>query len=122
MTGEENLRELTVAGEGPIHPIDPRMDREPAGSLLLARAAAIRNATREAVRQVAVPLAEQIGPAVVEQVERDLVPRSTDFVHHRRILAESRTDPSPQGALYRVEILVVLDLRVLNNELDRLRR
>jgi len=122
MTGGETLHELTAAGEGPIHPIDPRMDREPAGSLLLARAAAIRNATREALRQVAVPLAAQIGPTVVELVERDLVPRSTDFVHHRQILAESRTDPSPQGAQYRVEILVVLDLRALHIELARLRR
>ena len=122
MTGEKQLHELTVCGEGPIHPIDPRMDREPAGSLLLARAAAIRNATREALRQVAVPLAARIGPAVVELIERDLVPRTTEFVHHRQILAESRTDPSAQGAIYRVEVKVVLDLGALHTELDRHRR
>jgi hypothetical protein len=122
MTGQEQLHELTVSGEGAIHPIDPRMEREPAGSLLLARAAAIRNATREALRQVAVPLAARIGPAVVELVERDLVPRTTEFVHHRQILAESRTDPSAQGAIYRVEVRVVLDLGALHTELDRHRR
>ncbi len=122
MTGQEQLHELTASGEGFIHPIDPKMDREPAGSLLLARAAAIRNATHAALRQVALPLATAIGASAVELVERDLVPRSYEFVHDRQVIAESRTDPSAKGAQYRVEVKVVLDLRALQAELDRHRR
>jgi hypothetical protein len=122
MTDKESLYELTVPGEGSIHPIDPRMDREPAGSLLLGRAAAIRNAQHAALRQVALPLATAISPSLAELVERELIPRSSEFVHDRQVVSESRTEPSAQGAFYRVELRVVLDLRGLNTELDRLRR
>ena len=122
MTDHETLYELTVSGEGTIHPIDPRMDREPAGSLLLARAAAIRGAQQAALRRVATPLAAAISRAPAELVERELMPRSSEFVHDRQVVAESRTEPSSEGAFYRVELRVVLDLRALSSELDRLRR
>jgi len=122
MTDKQSLYELTVPGEGWIHPIDPRMDREPAGSLLLARAAAIRNAQHAALRQVALPLATAISSSPADLVERELIPRSSEFVHDRHVVAESRTDPSAEGAYYRVELKVILDLRSLNTELERLRR
>jgi hypothetical protein len=122
MTGQEQLQELTTSGEGYIHPIDPVMDREPAGALLLARAAAIRNATQAALRQVAAPLAAAIGPSAADAIERELVPRSYEFVHHRQVIAESRTDPSDKGAQYRVEVVVAIDLRALQAELVRHRR
>jgi len=122
MTDQQQLQKLTVSGEGYIHPIDPVMDREPAGSLLLARAAAIRNATQAALRQAAAPLAAAIGASAVEVIERDLVPRSYEFVHDRQVVGESRTEPSAKGAQYRVEVVVVVDLRALQAELDRHRR
>lgn len=122
MIRKESLYELTVPGEGRIHPVDPRMDREPAGSVLLARAAAIRCAQHAAVRQVARPLVAAIAPSLEELVERELVPRSSEFVHDRQVVAESRTAPSARGAEYRVELKVVLDLRALNIYLERFRR
>lgn len=122
MTTDDALYELTTSGEGYIQPIDPRMDREPAGSLLLARAAAIRNAQHAAVRQAAGSRAAAGDPALAERVERELLPRSGELVHDRQVVAESRTDPSPEGAHYRVELRVVVDLRALDRELDRLRR
>jgi hypothetical protein len=122
MTDNESFHELTVSDKGWMHPIDPRMNREPAGSLLLARAAAIRNAQNAALRQVALPLATTISPSFAELVERELVPRSSEFVHDRQVVTESRTEPSAEGAFYRVQLRVVLDLRRLHTELDRLRR
>jgi hypothetical protein len=125
MTDPQTLHELIAAGEGFISPIDPKMNREPAGSLLLGRAAAIRNAQHAAFRQVVRPLLQAIKPALPtleEILERDLVPRSSEFVHDRQVVAESRTDPSNTGAAYRVELKVVFDLGAINAELGRLSR
>src|SRR5215510_7864493 len=114
MTDNESFHELTVSDEGWMHPIDPRMNREPAGSLLLARAAAIRNAQNAALREVALPLAAAISPSLAELVERELVPRSSEFVHDRQVITESRTEPSDGGSFYRAQLTVVLDLRRLH--------
>ena len=122
MTNDESLVELTAAGEGFISPIDPRMQREPAGSLLLGRAGAIRNAQHVALRQVIKNAIPALTPALEELVDRELMPRSSEFVHDRHVLAESRTEPSEQGATYRVELRVVFDMRTLTPELERLRR
>lgn len=113
-----SLRELIVPGEGYIVPIDPKMDREPAGSLLLARAAAIRNAQHGALRQVI----RELAPNLEEQAMSELAPRSSELVHDRMVVSETRTDPSDQGAHYRVELRVVLDLSALGAELARLAR
>jgi formaldehyde-activating enzyme involved in methanogenesis len=122
MTSDEALYELTAPGEGYTHPVDPRMNREPAGSLLLARAAAIRNAQEAALKKVAGPLIEAINPALVAAVEREILPRSSEFVHDRMVVAESRTETADQRGLYRVELRVVFDLRALKSELERFRR
>lgn len=121
MTTTEPLVELIATGEGTIAPIDPRMDREPAGSLLLGRAGAIRNAQYAALRQV-IKANVTTNAAIDEAVERELIPRSSEFVFDRMVVSETRTDPSDKGATYRVEMKVVIDMRVLSPELDRLRR
>jgi hypothetical protein len=122
MTSNENLVELTTSGEGFVAPIDPRMDREPAGSLLLARAGAIRTATQNALREVMLPKIKAINPALEEVFERDFIPRSLELVYHRLVIDETRTDPSDKGATYTVQLQVVFDMNVINAELDRLRR
>jgi hypothetical protein len=113
---------LTGKGRGQFHKIDPRTGREPAGSSLLARGSAIRQAQEAALRQAIAKLAAQGKPGwsggdgerLDEFIERTLVPRTSDFIERRWVIDESRDD-----RFYFVTLNVVFDTPALSEALKK---
>jgi hypothetical protein len=114
-------RAVTGRGRGQFHAVDPRTGREPAGSSLLARDSAVRQAQETAFRAAVAALlagaghgAPRRGERIDEFVERDLVPRSRDFIERRWVVEESRDD-----AFYLVTMSVVFDTAAIGRALEQ---
>jgi hypothetical protein len=113
---------LTGQGRGQFHETDPRTGREPAGSGLLARAAAVRQAQEGALAQAVTGLAAQStsawARASAERLDRfvagEIVPRIFDFIDRRMVTSESRDD-----RFYSVTLEVIFDIPALNDALEK---
>jgi hypothetical protein len=113
---------VTGDGRGQFHKVDPRTGREPAGSSLLARDLAVRQAQEAAFRKTIASLAAQGNPGwargdserLDEFIERNLVPRVRDFIERRWVVEESRNDK-----FYFVTLKVVFDSSALNEVLEK---
>jgi hypothetical protein len=111
---------LTGKGRGQLHPIDPRTGRDPAGSSLLARGSAVRQAQEAAMRQAIARLAAEgrAGEGNVERldefIERELLPRTADFIERRWVIGEGRDE-----RFYFVTLNVVFDTAALSAALTR---
>jgi hypothetical protein len=112
----------TAEGRGKFHDIDPRTGREPAGSGLLARAAAVRQAQESALRQAiawlaprsTAPWTRAAGPALDLFIGRELVPGIFDLIERRMVVKESRDEP-----YYSVTLEVVFDMSAVDDALGR---
>ncbi len=116
---------LTADGRGRFHEIDPRTGREPAGSGLLARAAAVRQAQEDALKKAVTNLATNSTAGwaragdkrVAAFVEREIVPHIFDFIERRVVLNESRDDE-----FYFITLGVIFDTSALTKALDKFNR
>jgi len=116
-------RSFTADGSGQFHEIDPRTGREPAGSGLLARAAAVRQAQEAALRKAVAALVTRgtarpvhlAGGQLDAFVEREMVPRIFDLIERRVVIDESRDDKT-----YFVTMSVVFDMPAVNEALAEL--
>jgi hypothetical protein len=119
---EQAKQAVTGNGRGQFHKIDPRTGREPAGSSLLARDSAVRQAQEMALKKTIASLAAQGSPGwargdserLDEFIERNLVPRVRDFIERRWVVEESRDDK-----LYFVTLSVVFNRSALSEVLEK---
>jgi hypothetical protein len=122
---DEHEYGLTAEGRGQFHEIDPRTGREPAGSGLLARAAAVRQAQESALKKAVANLAAMSTAGWARAgdkraaafVEREIVPRIFDLIERRVVLSESRDDK-----FYFVRLGVIFDTSALTKALDKFNR
>lgn len=118
-------RALTGKGRGQFHKIDPRTGREPAGSSLLARGSAVRQAQEAALREAIANLVtsgkvgctEGDNERLDEFIERELVSRVYDFIERRWVIDESRND-----RFYFVTLNVIFDTARLSEALGKFNR